>query len=420
MQQLEQAQLNQYVGIQRRLAHGGMSDIYLAHDAHEQTVALKVVHSSQDDYVIRFRREVQTLYHLNHKHILPILDSGADGSWHYCVMPYMPTGTLRNRLHDGPLSLEEAGTILTQVAAALQYAHEQGMLHRDIKPSNILLGDNSHVYLADFGLAKGITNGGDLTQTGCLIGTPEYMAPELAERPAAISSDIYSLGIVLYQMLTGQVPFKGHTPMSIYWKHIQEQPLPPSQLNPAISPAIEQVILCALEKDPTCRFPSVQALAEAYNRALCVSSQLHSVPERSLLVDRAERVTLPPPMQRVIPLAAMSAQRRFHPAIIAFVAVFFLLVVPFTLGFSLYLNDHGYGLQAQAPTALGASAQFTKLNGLTQEGLPHTRPVIITTTTITSLNVHPYNHPSQGNPGGGNGGNHGHGRGHGHKHGHGH
>lgn len=407
MQHLEQAQLNQYV-IQRRLAHGGMSEVYLAHDAHDQTVALKVVHSSQDDNVVRFQREVQTLYYLNHEHILPILDSGADGFWHYCVMPYMPAGTLRNRLHEGPLSLEEADTILTQVAAALQYAHEQGMLHRDIKPSNILLGNNSHVYLADFGLAKGITHDGDLTQTGCLIGTPEYMAPELAECSATICSDIYSLGIVLYQMLTGQVPFKGHTPMSIYWKHIQEQPLPPSQLNPAISPAIEQVILCAIEKDPTCRFPSVQALVEAYNRALRVSSQLHSVPGRSILSDRAERVTLPPPMQRVIPLSAASGQRHFHPAIIALVAVFFLVIVPFTLGFSIYLNGHGYGLQAQAPAALGASAKFTTLNGLTQEGLPHTR-------TTTSLNVHPYNHPSQGNPG--NGGNR---HGHGHKHGHGH
>ena len=417
MQQLEQEKLNHYV-IQRRLAHGGMSDIYLAQDAQEHTVALKVVHSSQDDHVVRFQREIQTLYSLHHEHILPILDSGADGSWHYCVMPYMSSGTLRNRINEGPLSLKEAGIILTQIADALQHAHEQGLLHRDIKPTNILFGDDSHVYLADFGLAKEITtNESDLTQTGCLIGTPEYMAPELAEQPAAISSDIYALGIVLYQMLTGQVPFRGTSPMSIYWKHIQEQPLPPSQLNPAISLAVEQVILCAIEKDPAYRFPSVQAMAEAYNRALQVSSQLHSVPDRSLVAANAERVTLPPPIQRVISLPAASKRRHLHPAFITMAAVFFLLIVPLTLGFSLFLNDHGYGLQAQAPVALGASAQFTKSNGLTQEGLPHTSNTTVTTsTTTTSVNGHSYH--SQGNPG--SGGNHGRGHGHGHKHGHGH
>src|SRR5579863_5784673 len=189
MLELEETKLHHYT-IQRRLARGGMSDIYLAHDEQQQTVAMKVVHSSQEDHVARFQREVQALQDLTHEHILPILDCGKDGSWHYCVMPYMRFGTLRDRIRKGPLSLAEASIIFEQLACALHHSHEQGILHRDIKPSNILLGDDARIYLADFGLAKDIMGeDGDFTQTGCLIGTPEYMAPELAEEPASVSSD---------------------------------------------------------------------------------------------------------------------------------------------------------------------------------------------------------------------------------------
>lgn len=424
MLELEETTLHQYA-IQRRLARGGMSDIYLAHDEQKHTVAMKVVHSSQEDYVVHFQREVKVLQDLTHGHILPILDCGKDGSWHYCVMPYMPYGTLRDRIRKEPLSLTEASTIFEQIACALQHAHEQGILHRDIKPSNILLGDDAHVYLADFGLAKDIMGeDGGFTQTGCLIGTPEYMAPELADQPASISSDIYALGIVLYQMLTGQVPFKGTSPMSVYWKHIQEQPQPPSQLNPAISYSVEQVILCALEKDPARRFRSVQSMAEAYARALDFSGEVSLEQSQSFSSD-PDRVTLPPPSQRVISLKAMQARRRFHPALIALVATFFLLVVPFTLGFSFSL---GGSSSIHAPAVLGASEQFVKIDGLTQGRTPTATPTPTTTTTTTTTttivttntSIQPYSQLS-----GGGGQNHGghahkHGNKHGHKHGHGH
>src|SRR5438105_3175864 len=251
MQDLEEKRLAHYT-IQRRLARGGMSQVYLAFDEHTQhNVAIKVVHCSEDDYFVRFQREVKTLSTLSHEHILPIIESGVHGSWHYCVMPYIERGTLRERLAKGPLTREEAGSILEQIASALQFAHDHGILHRDIKPSNILLKDERLIYLADFGLAKNIQETSTtITQAGCLIGTPEYMAPELTEEPATTSSDIYAVGILLYQMLTGRVPFKGGTPLSIYWKHIKEQPIPPSLLNPAISYPVEQVILHALEKNP--------------------------------------------------------------------------------------------------------------------------------------------------------------------------
>ena len=414
MLELEETKLNHYT-IQSRLAHGGMSDIYLARDEQEQIVAIKVVHRSQDDFFMRFQREVKALRGLTHEHILPVLDYGVDGSWHYCVMPYIRTGTLRDRIRKGPLSMEEAGIILNQIASALQHAHEHGILHRDLKPSNVLLTDDNHAYLADFGLAKGIEENSEVTQTGCLIGTPEYMAPELAERPATTSSDIYALGVMLYQMLTGQVPFKGSTPMSIYWKHIQVPPTPPSQLNPTISYTVEQVILCALEKDPARRFRSAQAMAEAYTYALRVSQASSQTQAASgLIIPFApDRTTLPPPVQRVIPMVSVRTKRGIHPAFIALVAVFFLLILPLTLGFSVYVNGNGI----HAPAALGASAQFTKLNGLTQEVTPQARSTTSTTTTTTT--VRSYSYP-QGNTnhGSSSGNKGGHGHGHGHKHGH--
>ncbi len=221
-----------------RLHRSGMSEVFLAFDERmQQHVAIKLVPSGDSDCMKRLQSEVRILRKLAHQHILPLLDSGVAGFYHYLVMPYMQRGNLRERLMQGKMTQEEAGVILNQLAGALQYAHEQSIVHRDIKPSNVLLDntDAGHVYLADFGLAKMLGERSDITQTGCLIGTPEYMAPELAYMSESVSSDIYALGILLYQMLTGRLPFTGTTPLAICWKHIQEQPAPPSILNPQIS-----------------------------------------------------------------------------------------------------------------------------------------------------------------------------------------
>jgi serine/threonine protein kinase len=269
MQELESHSIGHY-RIERRLARGGMSAIYLAQDTQsERMVAIKLVHCG-DEYYERFRHEVSVTSALVHDHILPVLDFGEDNSWYYMVTPYMPCGTLHQRLQQRALSLQETGTVLAQLAGAIQYAHDCGILHRDIKPSNVLLGDEEgrYVYLADFGLGKRMDDGESLTLSGYLIGTPEYMAPELAEQPATASSDIYALGILTYQMLTGCVPFHGSTPIGTYLKHIREQPAPPSRLNSAISPSIDQVILKALDKRTENRFQSAQEFAQAYRQAL--------------------------------------------------------------------------------------------------------------------------------------------------------
>jgi len=404
MQDLEEKRLAHY-SIQRRLARGGMSQVYLAFDEHTQyNVAIKVVHCSEDDYFVRFQREVKTLSALSHEHILPIIESGVHGSWHYCVMPYIERGTLRERLAKDPLTQEEASNILEQIASALQFAHDHGILHRDIKPSNILLKDERHIYLADFGLAKDIKENSTITQSGCLIGTPEYMAPELAEEPATTSSDIYAVGILLYQMLTGRVPFKGSTPLSIYWKHIKEQPTPPSLLNPAISHAVEEVVLHALEKEPRRRFKTVQAMTQAYARALQTPDQKVVQLQDAHIMSG---ITLAVPTQRVIPVSALpgSSRRRIHPAIAVLIAVL-LFMLPLSLGFSMYKNT-----SLQAPIAQGASAQFASMNSTLHEDPP------IQLRKSTSSNVQSNNQQGNGQGSGNQGKGHGHKHGHGHGHG---
>ncbi len=255
--------------ILERLGRGGMSDVYLAHDENmNRDVAIKVVGSTHSDYLERFHREAEAIGMLSHPHILPAYDYGEQGLWHYMVMPVVSSGTLRDFLENGPLPLEQAAMLLEQIAGALQFAHDQGIVHRDIKPSNILMRDEDYAYLADFGLAKSLEEGSTITQSGNLLGTPEYMAPELAEGPATTSSDLYALSILLYQMVTGQVPFSGETPIAVYWKQLRDEPPPPSQINPAIPPAVEYVLLRALDKDPTHRYQTANELVQAYLQAI--------------------------------------------------------------------------------------------------------------------------------------------------------
>lgn len=372
--------------LQQRLRRGGMSDVYLAYDElMHREVAIKLVSSDDGDRIQRLHREVQAMSKLSHDHILPILDYGEHNSYQYLVMPYIKGGTLRERIAKGRLTKEEAGNILAQVASALQFAHDQGIIHRDIKPSNILIDDpdEQHVYLADFGLAKVLEEGSDLTQTGYLIGTPEFMAPELVDRPESVISDIYALGILLYQMLTGRTPFTGSTPISVYWKHLRELPAPPSHLNPAISPAIEQVILCALNKDPQHRFPSAKAMAQAYETALIASEQTGS----SLLAQNfapavitlhsADSSTLPDAVRQAVP-RRQSRRRNLQKAIAALAAAV-LLAIPLSLGFLVARDSSQEHLIANASAQFVANTQQTHHSSTPTPGrtqVAHTTPVV--------------------------------------------
>lgn len=279
---LEGTRLGRY-RLQQRLGHGGMSEVYLAYDElMHRDIAIKVMSSSHADYIERFQREAEAIGNLHHNHILPAFDYGRQEPWHYLVMPYIDHESLSELLDRGPLTLEHAGEMLSQIAGALQHAHEHGILHRDIKPSNILLRDDHYAYLADFGLAKAVDGSGSVTHTGVLMGTPEYMAPELADGLASTSSDLYALGILLYQMITGRLPFTGDTALAVYLRQMHEQPLPPSRLIPTIPQHVEQVILRALDKDPRRRFQTPNDLARAYQEALLVKAPLRdSVPART-------------------------------------------------------------------------------------------------------------------------------------------
>lgn len=267
---LAAALADRYV-IERELGQGGMATVYLAEDVrHRRKVAVKVVHPELAAVLgaERFLSEIHVTAALQHPHILPLFDSGqADGQLFY-VMPFVEGESLRGRLHrERQLPIDEAVKLTREVASALDYAHRHGVIHRDIKPENILLHDGQAV-VADFGIALAVTNagGGRLTQTGLSLGTPQYMSPEQAtgERDIDARSDVYSLGAVAYEMLSGEPPFTGPTAQAIVAKVITTEPQKLSSLRKSIPGNIEDAVQKALEKMPADRFSS----AADFSRAL--------------------------------------------------------------------------------------------------------------------------------------------------------
>src|SRR5579875_747142 len=289
MKGIEGSTLGRYE-LRRRIAHGGMSEVYLGYDRRvRRRVAIKVLYGSDEPFVRRFEREALAIGALSHDHILPLYDFGEQRPWYYLVMPYVEGGTLRDYLlRRGHLSLEEAGSFLEQIASALQYAHEHDVVHRDVKPSNILLRLDGYAYLGDFGLAKAKQEAESLTHAGTMVGTPEYMSPEQSNGTCDYRGDIYSLGVILYHMLTGQVPFTAETPVAILLKHIQLPPPSPQQFNEEITPAIEQVILKALAKNPADRYQEAYALSVAYKEALQHKILITNTPPSSTHVQPSE------------------------------------------------------------------------------------------------------------------------------------
>ncbi len=277
-----------------RIAQGGMSEIYLGLDRRvRRRVAVKVLYGSDEAFVRRFEREAIAIGTLSHDHILPLYDFGVQHPWYYLVMPFIDGGTLRDYLFKRErFTLEEAGSFLYQLASALQHAHDHGVIHRDVKPSNILLRLDGHAYLVDFGLAKAKISTDSLSHAGAMIGTPEYMAPEQSNNINDYRSDIYSLGIILYQMLTGRVPFTGDTPVAVMLKHLQTPPVAPRQLNSDIPQSIEDVILNALAKEPNERYQQANDFSSAYRTALqqerIIRSQTQILP--SLVQDHMQTV----------------------------------------------------------------------------------------------------------------------------------
>src|SRR5687767_8152669 len=255
---------------EREIGAGGMATVYLAQDLrHDRLVALKVLRPELAAVIgaERFLAEIKLTANLQHPHILPLFDSGAAESFLFYVMPFIEGESLRDRLkREKQLPVDEAVRIATEVASALDYAHRHVVVHRDIKPENILLHDGSAL-VADFGIALAASKaGGDrMTETGMSLGTPHYMSPEQAmgEREITARSDVYALGAVLYEMLTGDPPFTGSTAQAIVARVVTESPRPLQPQRHTIPPHLEAAVLTALEKLPADRFGTAAEFAQA-------------------------------------------------------------------------------------------------------------------------------------------------------------
>jgi eukaryotic-like serine/threonine-protein kinase len=252
----------------RHLGHGGFADVYLGIHVHLKTpAAIKVLHTElTSSDVEKFRTEARTIARLEHPHIVRVLDFGIDGHTPFLVMSYAPNGTLRQRHPKGTiLSLATIVSYVKQVAEALGYAHQQKLIHRDIKPENLLLGRHNDVLLSDFGFVL-IAQSSISQGTDEMAGTIPYMAPEQLQGKPRPASDQYSLGIVVYEWLTGERPFQGSV-IELATQHMLSLPIPLREKNPAIPPDVEEIVLTALAKDPRQRFARVQAFATALEQA---------------------------------------------------------------------------------------------------------------------------------------------------------
>jgi tetratricopeptide (TPR) repeat protein len=255
--------------LERELGRGGMATVFLAHDQrHHRAVAVKVLRPQIAACLgaERFLREIEIAARLTHPHILPLHDSGESGEMLYYVMPFVEGESLRERLaRDGPLPLENALRITREVADALGYAHSRGIVHRDIKPGNILL-EAGHAVVGDFGIARALSSAGveDMTTSGLIVGTPVYMSPEQASGSRVDGrSDLYSLGCVLYEMLTGSPPFSGATPQAVAARHVHERPALLAAVLPSAPPAVVRAVDMALQKNPDDRFPTAEKFVDA-------------------------------------------------------------------------------------------------------------------------------------------------------------
>ena len=257
--------------IESEIGQGAMANVYRAYQPQlERWVALKVMKTGgMDDqgFLDRFRREAKAIAALRHPNILTIYDYGEEKGIAYIVMEYVAGGTLKARLAEGPVEWPDVATLVIPVGRALTYAHSQGIVHRDVKPANILLARPDWPLLADFGLVKLLDRQQGITRPGTSIGTPAYFSPEQAAgEDVDHRSDVYGLGIVLYELLTGHVPFEADSPFKMMLLRLREPPIPPRRLNSRITPQLEAVILRALARDPAARYSTMEALVDDLSR----------------------------------------------------------------------------------------------------------------------------------------------------------
>ena len=258
--------------LHRRIARGGMADVFLARDQLlDRPVALKILFpefATDPNFVERFRREAQAAANLSHPNIVSVYDWGEEESTYFIVMEYVEGRSLAQIVRDdGPLLPDRAADVATDIAAALGFAHRNGVIHRDVKPGNVLISPLGQVKVTDFGIARAVTTQDNLTQTGTVMGTATYFSPEQARGETVDPrSDVYSLGVVLYELLVGEPPFTGDNPVSVAYKHVQETAERPTRRNPQIPAALEAVTMKALAKNPANRYASADDMAADLRR----------------------------------------------------------------------------------------------------------------------------------------------------------
>ncbi len=301
MAEEEQRVFNGRYELHRRIARGGMADVFLARDALlDRPVAVKVLFpefATDPTFVQRFRREAQAAANLSHPNIVSVYDWGEEGGTYFIVMEYIEGRSLAQIIKDeGRLHPDRAADITADAAAALGFAHRNGVVHRDVKPGNVIISPSGQVNVADFGIARAVSNQENLTQAGTVMGTATYFSPEQARGESVDPrSDVYSLGVVLYEMLTGGPPFTGDSPVAVAYKHVQETPQPPRSRNRDIPPELEAVVLKAMAKDTADRYASAEELRSDLRRfregtqvtAAVLAPPLVSAPTRAVGIGAA-------------------------------------------------------------------------------------------------------------------------------------
>lgn len=261
--------------VQQKIGVGGMADVYRGKDTLlGRPVAIKILHQnfgSDQDFVARFKREAQAAGKLNHPNVVSMYDVGFDQGFHYIVMEYVSGCTLKEYIHHhgAQVTVQEAVKITVAIAEGLEHAHMMGIVHCDVKPHNILITDSGRVKVTDFGIARAINSATTMMYTNSVMGSAHYISPEQASgKSINVSTDIYSLGVVLYELLTGEVPFRGETPVSVALQHVKDRVVAPRIKNAMIPPQLEQVVLMALEKEPGKRFGSISEMIQALRMSL--------------------------------------------------------------------------------------------------------------------------------------------------------
>lgn len=254
----------------RRIGSGGMADVWLAEDSHlQRRVALKILHRrfAQDrEFVERFRREAEAAAGLSHPNVVAVFDRGDVEGTYYIAMQLLEGRSLKE-LIDAGLTPEQSVGLIRQVLEAAGFAHRNGVVHRDLKPQNVIVDDEGKATVTDFGIAR--AGASEITQAGSVMGTPHYLSPEQAQGQAVTAvSDLYSIGVILYEALAGRVPFEADSAVAIAMKQVSQTPQRPSSINPAVSPALDAAVMRALEKDPGRRFQSAEAFIAALDAAL--------------------------------------------------------------------------------------------------------------------------------------------------------